>query len=45
MKAVVINQYGDSNVLEYKENVPIPVLKPSQVLVKVKAASINPVSD
>mmetsp|Transcript_10910 Transcript_10910/g.12464 ORF Transcript_10910/g.12464 Transcript_10910/m.12464 type:complete len:341 (+) Transcript_10910:237-1259(+) len=43
MKAVFINSYGSSKVLEYTENAPIPKIKTDQVLVHVKAASINPI--
>lgn len=40
MKAIVINNYGDSSVLKYEE-VPVPEIKKNQVLVKVFAASVN----
>ena len=43
MKAVVITKYGDSSVLEYRENIDIPKTKPNQVLIKNKATSINPI--
>ncbi|HUA10005.1 MAG TPA: NADP-dependent oxidoreductase [Candidatus Acidoferrales bacterium] len=42
MKAAVIHQYGGPEVLEY-EDVPDPVPGPGEVLVKVAAASINPI--
>ncbi len=42
MKAVVIEQYGDENQLQLKE-VPDPVPGPKQVVVKLKATSINPI--
>jgi alcohol dehydrogenase len=42
MKAVQINNYGDKEVLEINGNAIGPVLKEGQVLVEVKAASINP---
>lgn len=42
MKAVVINQYGNKETLEEQE-VHLPELKENQVLVKVKATSINPI--
>ena len=40
MKAVRIHQYGGPEVLVFEE-VPRPEPKPNQVLVKVKAASVN----
>lgn len=42
MKAAVIHQYGGPEELEY-EDVPDPVPGPGEVLVKVAAASINPI--
>ncbi len=42
MKAIVINQYGGSEVLEYKEDIPVPKCGANQVLISVKASSINP---
>lgn len=42
MKAVQINQYGDNSVLENVE-IAIPTILPNQVLVKLKASSVNPV--
>jgi NADPH:quinone reductase-like Zn-dependent oxidoreductase len=41
MKAVRIEQYGDTSVLSYQD-VEIPVPGPGQVLVKVAATSFNP---
>ncbi len=41
MKAVVYEKYGSPDVLEYKE-VMKPVLGDNEVLVKVQAASVNP---
>nr|WP_295865808.1 zinc-binding dehydrogenase [uncultured Chitinophaga sp.] len=42
MKAVVIENYGGPEVLQLKE-VPTPAITgPSQVLIKVKATSVNP---
>lgn len=40
MKAIVSNQYGSPDTLEYKE-VEKPVANENQVLVKIQAASIN----
>jgi len=42
MKKVQINQFGSENVAKIT-NVPIPVPKAGQLLVKVKASSVNPV--
>ncbi len=40
MKAVVIHELGSPDVLKY-EDVPDPQIRPRQVLVSIKAASIN----
>ena len=40
MKAVVVHQYGGPEVLEF-EDYPDPVPGPSEVLVRVAAASVN----
>ncbi len=42
MKAVQINQYGDNSVLENVE-IPVPKALHNQVLVQLKASSVNPV--
>lgn len=42
MKAVIFNQYGSSNVLEYRE-IDTPKIKPDELLVKISATSVNPV--
>ncbi|WP_244088137.1 NADP-dependent oxidoreductase [Companilactobacillus sp. RD055328] len=42
MQAVVINHYGDESTLEMA-TLPIPEITDSQVLVEVKATSINPI--
>ncbi len=42
MKAIVINGYGSAEVLEYKE-VPLAQVKPSHLLVRIHATSVNPV--
>ncbi len=41
MKKVIYNSYGNENVLEIIET-PVPVPNDDQVLVKVKAVSVNP---
>ncbi|KZU96849.1 oxidoreductase [Lactiplantibacillus plantarum] len=40
MKAFGFNQYGNSNVME-ELNIPIPKIKPGEVLVKTTAFAIN----
>lgn len=42
MKAVRIHAYGNADVLQYEE-APIPDVAPNDVLVRVVAASVNPV--
>jgi 2-desacetyl-2-hydroxyethyl bacteriochlorophyllide A dehydrogenase len=42
MHAVVINQYGAPDVLEYR-SMNRPSIKPDQLLIKVQASSINPI--
>ena len=42
MKAVVINRYGTPDVLEYQD-MEKPAIKPDQLLVQVRATSVNPV--
>jgi NADPH:quinone reductase-like Zn-dependent oxidoreductase len=42
VKAVIINRYGSPEVLEYAE-VEQPKIKPDQLLVKVRASSVNPI--
>src|SRR5580698_8054624 len=42
MKAIVVHQYGGPDVLKFEEY-PDPVPGPGEVLVKVAAASVNPI--
>jgi 2-desacetyl-2-hydroxyethyl bacteriochlorophyllide A dehydrogenase len=42
MKAVVFDRYGGVEVLQYRE-VEKPTIKPDQLLVQVRASSVNPV--
>lgn len=42
MKAIRFHNYGDSGVLKY-EDVLIPEIGPTEVLIKVRAAGVSPV--
>lgn len=42
MKAQVIETFGDESVFQTKE-IPVPVCKEHEVLVKVRASSVNPI--
>ncbi|MBV9387711.1 MAG: NAD(P)-dependent alcohol dehydrogenase [Chroococcidiopsidaceae cyanobacterium CP_BM_ER_R8_30] len=42
MKAVIINRYGSTDVLQYAD-VDLPQFKPEQMLVRVYASSVNPI--
>ncbi len=42
MKAVYIEEFGGPEVLKI-DDVPVPQVKPEQVLIKVVAAGVNPV--
>ncbi len=41
MRAVVLYQTGDPEVLQYREDIPEPQLQPDEVLVRVRATSLN----
>ena len=41
MKAMVIREFGGPDVFELRE-VPRPEVEPNQVLVRVRATSVNP---
>jgi NADPH2:quinone reductase len=41
MKAIIINENGGSDKLIYKEDFPVPEIKPNEVLVNIKATSVN----
>ncbi|MCP5158495.1 MAG: NADP-dependent oxidoreductase [Gammaproteobacteria bacterium] len=43
MQAVRIHAYGGPEILHHEENVPLPSLKPDDLLVRVRAAAVNPV--
>jgi NADPH:quinone reductase-like Zn-dependent oxidoreductase len=42
MKAVRIHEYGNSSVLQF-EDAPMPIIASNEVLIRVVAASVNPV--
>jgi NADPH:quinone reductase-like Zn-dependent oxidoreductase len=42
MKAVVVNEYGNPEVLKYEE-FPTPAVQPGEVLIHIAATSINPI--
>lgn len=43
MSAWVIDQYGTNGVLKYTEEIIVPTVNsPSDVMIKVHAASLNP---
>ncbi len=42
MKAAVIDQFGPSSVLQVRD-IPVPEIADDQILVKVNAASVNPI--
>ncbi|MCW8329853.1 zinc-binding dehydrogenase [Photobacterium sp. SDRW27] len=41
MRAITINQYGDTNVFQAEE-MPVPAINADQLLVKIHASSLNP---
>lgn len=43
MQKIIYNHFGDADVLELKEDVPVPEPKKGEVLVNVRAAGVNPV--
>ena len=43
MKAIQFNQYGQGDVLNYKNDISKPTVIPGHVLVEVHAAGVNPV--
>ena len=43
MKAVRIHAYGGPEVLHHEENIPLPMLEPEDILIRVRAAAVNPV--
>jgi len=43
VKAVIINRYGSADVMQYREDAPVPAIESDQLLVRVRAVSVNPV--
>ena len=43
MYGTVISEYGGSSVLKYKDSLDEPKPKPNQVLVEIRASSVNPI--
>ena len=43
MRAIRVSKFGPPSVLELKTDVPVPKIGPKEVLLKVKAAGVNPV--
>jgi NADPH:quinone reductase-like Zn-dependent oxidoreductase len=43
MRAFVINEYGDPDVLQMVNDAPEPVVGPDSILIRTKAVSVNPV--
>lgn len=41
-RAVLLPRFGGPDVLDLRDNVPVPELKPNEVLVHTRAVSINP---
>ena len=42
MKAIAINEFGGRDKLQFMD-LPMPEIKPGEILVKVKTAGVNPV--
>lgn len=43
MNAIIINEYGSTDVLQYKKDIPMPEIGAYDILVHNKATSVNPV--
>ena len=43
MKAVIFDEFGPPSMLQLKTDVPVPVRKPGEVLVKIISTSVNPI--
>jgi NADPH:quinone reductase-like Zn-dependent oxidoreductase len=44
MKAVILNDYNKQGIVEIKQ-IPIPIIGPNEVLVKIKYAGVNPLDN
>src|SRR6185436_879392 len=43
MKAIVVREFGKPEVMKLEENAPDPAAGPGDVLVRMRAAGVNPV--
>lgn len=43
MRAIQFDEYGGPEVLQLRDDVPVPVAATDEVLIKVRAASVNPI--
>jgi len=43
MKAIVVREFGEPEVMKLEENAPDPMPNPGDVLVRIRAAGVNPV--
>jgi NADPH:quinone reductase-like Zn-dependent oxidoreductase len=41
MKAVTFEEHGTVDVLQYRDDLPVPQISPNEVLIKIKAAAMN----
>lgn len=41
-RAVVLPRFGGADVMEIRDDVSVPTLKPNEVLVRARAVSVNP---
>lgn len=41
MKAVTFDRHGGVEVLQYRDDVPLPKISPNEVLIRIKAAAMN----
>jgi NADPH2:quinone reductase len=43
MRAILVKEFGDASVCKLATDVPIPAIKPGEVLIRVHATGVNPV--
>ncbi|CAF1362430.1 unnamed protein product [Adineta steineri] len=43
MRAILVKAFGDASVLKLAKDVPIPEIKPQEVLIRIHASGVNPV--